>query len=122
MTVDGLGNPLRLQLSAGQRHDLIKAHDLIVDLDFDFVLADRSYGSRDFLDEIVASGAEAVIPPKRNAKEPYEYDEWRYRERHLIECFIGKIKHFRRVFSRFDKLARRYLGFVQFVSALIWLR
>jgi transposase len=122
VTVDGLGNPLRLTLTAGQRHDIIKAHDLIVDLEFEYVLADRSYGSRDFLDEIAASGAEAVIPPKKNAKEPREYDEWRYQERHLIECFIGKIKHFRRVFSRFDKLARRYLGFVQFVSALIWLR
>jgi transposase len=122
VTVDGLGNPLRLYLTAGQRHDIIKAHDLIVDLEFEYVLADRSYGSHDFLDEIAASGAEAVIPPKRNAKAPREYDEWRYRERHLIECFIGKIKHFRRVFSRFDKLARCYLGFVQFVSALIWLR
>ena len=122
MTVDGLGYPLRLELTAGQRHDIIMATDLIVDLNFDFVLADRSYGAQDFLDTIATSGAEAVIPPKKNAKEPRKYDEWRYRERHLIECFIGKIKHFRRVFSRFDKLARRYLGFVQFVSVLIWLR
>ena len=122
MTVDGLGYPLRLCLTAGQRHDLIKAHDLIVDLDFDFVIADRSYGANDFVDEVIASDAEPVIPPKKNAKEPREYDEWRYRERHLIECFIGKIKHFRRVFSRFDKLAIRYLGFLQFVSTLIWLR
>ena len=45
-----------------------------------------------------------------------------YRERHLVECFIGKIKHFRRIFSRFDKLANRYLGFLYFASALIWLR
>ncbi len=122
MTVDGLGNPLRLHLTAGQRHDIIKASDMIADLDFDYVLADRSYSAQDFLDDIVASGAEPVIPPKTNAKEPHEYDEWRYRERHLIECFIGKIKHFRRVFSRFDKLARRYLGFLQLTSALIWLR
>lgn len=122
VTVDGLGNPLRLLLTPGQRHDIIKAHDLIVDLDFDYVLADRSYGAKDFLDEIRASDAEAVIPPKKNAKEPREYDEWRYRERHLIECFIGKIKHFRRVFSRFDKLAKRYLGFLQLTSTLIWLR
>ncbi len=63
-----------------------------------------------------------VIPPNENAKTPREYDTWRYRERHLIKCFIGKVKHFRRIFSRFDKLARRYLGFVQFVSTLIWLR
>lgn len=49
-------------------------------------------------------------------------DGWWYRERHLVECFFSKLKHFRRVFSRFDKLARRYLGFIQFTSVLIWLR
>lgn len=122
MTVDGLGNPLRLHLTAGQRHDMIKAHDLTVDLAFDHLIADRSYGAKDFVDALIAVGIEVVIPPNKNAKEPREYDVWRYRERHLIECFIGKLKHFRRVFSRFDKLARRYLGFLQFVSTLIWLR
>ena len=122
VTVDGLGNPLRLQLTAGQRHDLIKAFDLIVDLTFDYVLADRGYAAQDFRTAILDSGAEPVIPPKQTAKTPHGYDKWRYRERHLVECFIGKIKHFRRVFSRFDKLARRYLGFVLFASVLIWLR
>jgi transposase len=120
--VDGLGYPLRLHLTAGQRHDIIKAHDLTVDLEFDHLIADRSYGAKDFVDELHARGIEVVIPPNKNAKEPREYDDWRYRERHLIECFIGKIKHFRRVFSRFDKLARRYLGFLQLTSTLIWLR
>ena len=122
VTVDGLGNPLRLHLTAGQRHDIIKAHDLTVDLDFDYLIADRSYGAQHFLDTLLAAGIEPVIPPNKNAKQPREYDAWRYRERHLIECFIGKIKHFRRVFSRFDKLARRYLGFLQLSSTLIWLR
>lgn len=122
VTVDGLGYPLRLHLTAGQRHDIIKAHDLTVDLAFDHLLADRSYGAQDFVDELLARGIEVVIPPNKNAKAPRKYDAWRYRERHLIECFIGKIKHFRRVFSRFDKLARRYLGFLQLTSTLIWLR
>ena len=122
VTVDGLGYPLRLHLTAGQRHDIIKAHDLTVDLAFDHLLADRSYGAQDFVDALIARGIEVVIPPRKNAQQPREYDEWRYRERHLIECFIGKIKHFRRIFSRFDKLAKRYLGFLQFVSSLIWLR
>jgi len=45
-----------------------------------------------------------------------------YRERHLIECFISKIKQYRRVFSRFEKLSKNYLGFLSFVSALVWLR
>ena len=122
VTVDGLGYPLRLHLTAGQRHDIIKAHDLTVDLAFDYLIADRSYGAQDFVDALLARAIEVVIPPKKNAQQPREYDEWRYRERHLIECFIGKIKHFRRIFSRFDKLAKRYLGFLQFVSSLIWLR
>ena len=77
VTVDGLGYPLRLHLTAGQRHDIIKAHDWVVDLEFDFVIADRSYGAKDFLDEIIASAAGAVIPSRQNAKEPRAYDEWR---------------------------------------------
>jgi transposase len=68
---------------------------------------------------------EPVIPPHQRAKgEKAErpYDKWLYRERHLVECFMNKIKHYRRVFSRYEKLASRYLGFLHFVSSLIWLR
>jgi transposase len=65
---------------------------------------------------------EAVIPPHPRRKAPADYDRHRYKERHLVEWFINKIEHYRRVFSRFEKLTNRYLGFVQFASALIWLR
>ena len=69
------------------------------------------------------NGAIAVIPPRSNRRKPHSYDEYLYREHHLVECFIGKIKHYRHIFSRFDKLAHnRYLGFLHFVGALIWLR
>jgi transposase len=122
VTVDGLGDRLRWQLTAGERQDLIQAHDWSADLDFDFVIADRSSGAQAFVNAILASGAEPVIPPKQTAKAPREYDQGRYRERHLVEGFIAKIKPFRRVFSRFDQLAKRYLGFLHFVSSLIWLR
>ena len=122
VTVDGLGNPLRLRLTAGQRHDVILANEMIADLHFDYVIADRGYTAHDFRSQILASGAELVIPPKRNARDPHDYDTWLYRERHLIECFIGKIKHYRRVFSRFDKLASRYLAFLHLTSTLIGLR
>ena len=50
------------------------------------------------------------------------YDPDLYGERHLVECFIGKVKRYRRVFTRFEKLSRRYLGFWHFAAALIWLR
>jgi len=77
VTVGGLGYPLRLRLTPGQRHDLIKAHDLMVDLAFDHLIADRSYGAKDFVDELRARGIEVVIPPNKNAKQPRQYDEWR---------------------------------------------
>ncbi|MER3481082.1 MAG: hypothetical protein C4327_11550 [Meiothermus sp.] len=68
------------------------------------------------------SKAEAVIPPRHNRTQPREYQRELYKECHLIECFIGKLKYYRRIFPRFDKLARNYLAFVHFASALIWLR
>ncbi|MCB9004036.1 MAG: helix-turn-helix domain-containing protein [Ardenticatenaceae bacterium] len=63
-----------------------------------------------------------ALGPGLNDTTQRPYDKWLYRERHLVECFINKIKHFRRVFSRFDKLDGRFLGFLQFVCSLIWLR
>ena len=113
MSVDGLGNPLRFELTAGQRHDITQAQALI---------ADKGYDSMDFLQCILGRGALPVIPPRSNRKTPREYDEYLYRERHLVECFINKIKHYRHIFSRFDKLSSRFLGFLNFVGALIWLR
>ncbi len=125
ITVDGLGSPLRLHLTAGQESDIGQAVLLVEGLPFDRIIADRGYAAQDFYDWVVAAEMEPVIPPHQRAKgEKAErpYDKWLYRERHLVECFINKIKHYRRVFSRFDKLASRYLGFLHFVSSLIWLR
>lgn len=125
VTVDGLGNPLRISLTAGQAADIGQAIALVEGLAFEKVLADRGYAAQDFYDWVVNQEMEPVIPPHqraKGAKAQRPYDKWVYRERHLIECFINKIKHFRRVFSRFDKLARRFLGFLHFVSSLIWLR
>ena len=122
MSVDALGNPLRFTLTAGQRHDITQAEALIVDFECECVIADRSYDSDDFIQLVITNGAVPVIPPRANRKELREYDKHLYRERHLVECFIGKIKHYRRIFARFEKLDSRYLGFLHFAGALIWLR
>ena len=122
MSVDALGNPLRFTLTGGHRHDITQAEALIVDFEYEYVIADRSYDSSDFLQTIVDNAATPVIPPRNNRRQQREYDKYLYQERHLVECFIGKIKHFRRIFSRFEKLASRFLGFLSFAGALIWLR
>lgn len=122
ISVDALGNPLRLCLSAGQSHDSTRAFELIEGLTCQRVIADRGYAGQSMIDFVLEMGAEAVIPPHQCSKQARDYDRWAYRERHLVECFINKLKHYRRIFSRFDKLDQRFLGFLYFASTLIWLR
>ena len=122
VSVDALGNPLRFTLTGGQAHDITQAEALIAHYSWEYVIADRGYDSDAFIQVVLEGGGIPVIPPRSNRKEGREYDRHLYRERHLVECFINKIKHYRHIFSRFDKLSRRYLGFLSFVGALIWLR
>lgn len=120
--VDALGNPLKFILSAGQRHEISQAEALIEDVLGSIIIGDKGYDSNAFVETLKDKECLCVIPPKRNRLNPRGYDEHLYKERHLIECFFGKIKHFRRIFSRFDKTATSFLAFLHFVSTFIWLR
>ena len=121
VTVDALGNPLRMLITPGQRNDIVEAEALIIGYDSEHVIGDKGYDSNDFIDVIEANGAMAVIPSRSNRVDQRTYDEHLYKERHLVECFFNKIKWYRRIFSRFEKLVVRYLGFLNFVSTLIWI-
>ena len=120
--VDALGNPLKFILSPGQQHDIKAGVPLIEGVTGADVLADKGYDDDKLIDVIESQGCRAVIPPRKNRKETRDYDEDVYKERHLIECFFGKIKYFRRVFSRFDKTAQAYMAFLNVASIFIWLR
>jgi transposase len=122
VSVDGVGNPLRLILTPGQAGDSPQAARLLAGLSPERVIGDRAYDTNDLRQQLADQGAEAVIPAHPRRTEPVAYDTHWYKERHLVECFINKIKHVRRVFSRFEKLDSRYMGFLQFTSVLIWLR
>jgi transposase len=117
--VDALGNPLKFILSPGQRHEMSQAESLIQDISGVIVLGDKGYDSNAFIKSLENKECVPVIPSKRNRLQPRHYDAHTYKERHPIECFFGKIKHFRRVFSRFDKTAHVFLSFLHFVSTFI---
>lgn len=119
---EALGNPLRLLPTAGQVPDLSQGEALLAGYSGERVIADKSYDADSFLEVVRQMGAVPVIPPRRHRKEQREYDTHLYRERHLVECCINKMKQYRRVFSRFDKLVQRYRSFLSFVAVLIWLR
>ena len=122
ITVDELGNPLRFLLTGGQENDIAQAEALLSDYAGEYVIADKGYDAQWLREWIAELGMTAVIPGRSNRKVVVVYDPDLYGERHLVECFIGKVKRYRRVFTRFEKLSRRYLGFWHFAAALIWLR
>ena len=111
--------PLRFLLTAGASHDVKQASALIAGYDFDAVIADTAYDSDAFRAEITTQGGVAVIRPRRNRVEERSYDAELYKRRNVIERFFHRVKQYRRVATRYDKYARRYLGFVYFAAILI---
>jgi transposase len=121
MAVDALGNPLRWHLTGGEVHDITQAPALIAGVNAQQVIADKGYDSDAFVAYIAATGAQAVIPPRKKRREARPYDRVAYRERHLIECFFSRLKQFRRIATRYEKLARNFLSMLNLAAAYIWL-
>ncbi len=117
-----MGNALRFILTGGERNDITQAAALVKDFVDEQVIADKGYDSEAFVTHLKGRDSEAAIPSRANQKVQREIDTHLYKERHLIENQIGKFKQFRRVFSRFDKLAKNYLSFIYLASTVIWLR
>lgn len=121
VVVDALGNPLRIILSAGQIADIEQAQALIKDTPADFIVADKGYDSDAFVQAISAQGSQAVIPPRSNRLKPRTFDHHLYRDRNLVERFFARIKQFRRIATRYDKLASSFLSFVHLACTIVWL-
>ncbi len=83
--------------------------------------ADKEYDADDVVDAAEVMGAEVVIPAKSNRKKPRDFDKKLYKERNLIERMFNKIKHFRRVATRYDKTAAAYLAFVFLAGICLWI-
>jgi Transposase and inactivated derivatives len=117
--VDGLGNPIYFQLSSGNINDSTVAIDVLSHINpaGSNVLGDKAYGTTKIREYIVSESATYTIPPKSNTLKPWDCDFYLYKERHLVECFFNKLKHFRRVATRYDKLATSFMAFV-YVGAI----
>jgi transposase len=119
VVVDAIGRLIRGQLSAGQVHDVTQAQELLDGVPARCVVADKAYDAQALRQTIHDTGAKAVIPPRVNRRERIRYSKATYRHRNLIERFFCRIKHFRRIATRYEKLAERYVSFICLVSALV---
>lgn len=111
--------PLGLILTPGHRNDITQASALIQGHCYKCVIGDKAYDSDAFREKIVSAGAVAVIPPRESCTDPRPYDQDLYKCRNIIERFFHRLKQYRRIATRYDKLAIRYLGFVYFAAILI---
>jgi putative transposase len=108
-------------LTPGQSHDLTCAEPLLEEVDPDALIADKAYDADPFRDNLAQREIVPVIPAKANRKTPALCDFALYCERNLVERFFNKLKHFRAVATRYDKLARNFLAGVQLACAIILL-
>ena len=121
---DALGNQVVFDLSGGEVHDVKKGPDLLGKISTfgEFFLADKGYDSDPFREQIIERESTPVIPGRKNRKEKIEYDRDIYGARHLVENAFCKLKQYRAVATRYDKLARNFLGMVTMASIMIWVR
>jgi transposase len=120
--VDGLGNPIKLHLSGGNVHDIVPAYELITGLEADMMIADRAYDANRFITVAEKQGMIVVIPSKSSRLVQRKFDRHIYKERHLVECFFAKIKAFRRISTRYEKLAVSFRAAVLIAACMVWLR
>lgn len=121
--VDVLGRPLRLVLIPDNTSDVKGADLLIADpTGMKRVIADRGYDANRIRATLRDQGTIPVIPGRHNRKRPIQYDERRYKDRWRVEAMFSRLKDFRRIAARYDKLARNFLSAVSLAAAVaFWL-
>jgi transposase len=119
--VDGLGMLARFRLTCGQAGDSPEALPLLDELKPVSLAADKAYDSNTILKHLGSSGIQAVIPSRANRNEQRPLDDHLYASRNLVERFFCRIKQFRRVATRYDKVPERFSSFVALAAAFIWI-
>lgn len=109
-------------LTAGNVHDIVPATSLIEGIRGNKILADKAYDANKLIELANAQHMEVVIPSRSGRIEQRNYDRHTYKERHLVECFFEKLKEFRRVATRYDKLSIAFKASVMIAACLIWLQ
>ncbi len=119
--MDATGRPARGALTAGQVHDITQALPLLQGLSIQALVGDKAYDANALLAHLKAIGVRAVIPPTSRRLHQRRYSKLAYRRRNIVERWFCRLKQFRRIATRYDKLAERFVSFICLVSAFCWL-
>ena len=119
--VEGLGQLARFELTAGQAGDVTRAAALLEALPAQVVVADTAYDAAHLIEPLLQRGVIPVIPSHPTRKLQRPLDKHHYRSRNLVERWFCRIKQFRRIATRYDKLASRFAAFICLCAAVVWL-
>jgi transposase len=122
LLADALGRPLRFILTGGEVHESRTAEALLEGVGSQAVLADKAYDSNAIREAVAVAGMQAVIPSNRRRKTIIPHDAVLYRERNQIERCFNKLKHFRRLATRYDRRACHFRAFLCLAASMIWMR
>jgi transposase len=118
---DAKGRLLSILLSGGEAHDCPPAQRLIRRTKAARkLLGDKAYDSAELRRWLKSRGTKAVVPNRSNRKQPFSFDRRSYKQRHRIENAFCRLKDFRRIATRYDRLARNFLASVCLVAAIVW--
>jgi transposase len=113
------------RLSGGECHDGPEGRVSIEEVGEKFpgvpMLMDRAYEGDETRELAAADGHDPVVPPKKNRVKPWEYDKEKYERRNVVERCFRRLKEFRKVCARYDKLDFMFFAFVQIAFVAIWL-
>ena len=116
---DALGNLVKFILMPGQRHDIKGVKELIADVRFDALVADKAFDANWLIEELNRRGAQVVISQMPRRRVPLEIDLEVYKWRHLIENFFCKLKEFKRIAMRCDKTDTSFCAVILLAAAVI---
>jgi putative transposase len=97
-------------------------HDLPALPELAAAVMDKAYDSDAIRQVLHNQGVEAVIPSKTTRRAAIPYDQEQYKRRQKVERFFNKLKHFRRIAPRYDKLSRTFLAFIHLVATWMMIR
>jgi len=118
---DAIGHLLAILLTSGEAHDCPVAERLILRVKSPKrMLGDKAYASAELREELNARGTTPVIPNRCSRKRPFCFSKRLYKVRWRIESAFNRLKDFRRMATRYDRLARNYLASVCLIAALVW--
>ena len=123
MAADALGNPFYFEVTGGQVHDSQAENDLIDQVEGNSLLADKGYDSESIREKARKKKIKPMIPRRSNSKKlNSELDRHIYKARHQVENIFARLKHFRSISTRFEKLARNFKAIVTIACTYIWLK